>query len=57
MPSRTFAAVLHREGERIVANCPEVGTISQGQTIDEALANLKEATGLYLEEYPTRFDG
>jgi predicted RNase H-like HicB family nuclease len=31
---------------------PETGTTSQGETIDEALANLKEATELYLEEFP-----
>ena len=35
-----------------MAECPEVGTVSQGGTIDEALANLKEATELYLEEFP-----
>ena len=34
-----------------VADCPEVGTVSQGKTIEEALANLKEATELYLEEF------
>ncbi|MEH2162467.1 MAG: type II toxin-antitoxin system HicB family antitoxin [Nostoc sp.] len=33
-----------------VAECPEVGTIDQGETIEEALANLKEATRLDLEE-------
>jgi predicted RNase H-like HicB family nuclease len=32
---------------------PEVGTVSQGSTIEDALANLKEATELYLEEFPT----
>ncbi len=52
MPDRTFAAVLYREGKWYVAECPEVGTVSQGQTIDEALANLKEATELYLDEFP-----
>ena len=31
---------------------PETGSTSQGETIDEALANLKEATELYLEEFP-----
>lgn len=46
----TFTAMLHREGDMYVAECPEVGTVSQGFTIDEALANLKEATELYLEE-------
>jgi predicted RNase H-like HicB family nuclease len=35
-----------------VADCPEVGTVSQGKSIEEAVANLKEATELYLEEFP-----
>jgi len=35
-----------------VAECPEVGTVSQGYTIEEALTNLREATELYLEEFP-----
>ncbi|WP_287276855.1 MULTISPECIES: type II toxin-antitoxin system HicB family antitoxin [unclassified Okeania] len=35
-----------------IAECPEVGTVDQGKTIEEALANLKEATKLYLEECP-----
>ena len=35
-----------------VAECPEVGTVSQGETVEEAVANLKEATELYLEEFP-----
>ena len=30
----------------------ETGTTTQGATIDEALANLSEATTLYLEENP-----
>lgn len=37
-----------------VADCPEIGTVSQGRTVDEAVANLKEATELYLEEFPVR---
>jgi predicted RNase H-like HicB family nuclease len=43
---------LHKEGGLYVAECPEVGTVSQGKTIDGALANLREATELYLEEFP-----
>ena len=39
------------EGGFVALN-PETGTASQGETIDEALANLKEATELYLEEFP-----
>ena len=53
MNTRTFTAVLHKEDDIYVAECPEVGTVSQGYTIDEAIANLKEATELYLEEFPT----
>jgi len=33
---------------------PEVGTVSQGSTIEDALANLKEATEIYLEEFPLK---
>ena len=39
------------EGGFIALN-PETGTTSQGETIEEALANLREATELYLEEFP-----
>jgi predicted RNase H-like HicB family nuclease len=49
---QTFTAVIHREEEMFIAECPEVGTASQGTTIEEAIANLKEATQLYLEEFP-----
>jgi len=52
MPIGTFTAVLHREGDLYVAECPEVGTVSQGKGVEEAVANLKEATELYLEEFP-----
>lgn len=51
---RTFTAILHKEEDMYVAECPEVGTVSQGETIEEALANLKEATELYLEEFPIK---
>lgn len=52
MPSYALIAVVHREDDQYVALCPEVGTVSQGATIEEAVANLKEATELYLEEEP-----
>jgi len=51
---RTFTSVLHKEEDMYVAECPEVGTFSQGKTIEEAINNLKEATELYLEEFPLR---
>ncbi len=52
MAVRTLTAVLHREQDLYVAECPEVGTVSQGETIEKAIANLREATELYLEEFP-----
>jgi predicted RNase H-like HicB family nuclease len=52
MATATLTAVIHKEGDWYVADCPEVGTVSQGRTIEEALANLKEATELYLEDSP-----
>jgi predicted RNase H-like HicB family nuclease len=48
----TLTAVIHKEEDMYVAECPEVGTASQGTTIEEAVKNLKEATELYLEEFP-----
>ena len=48
----TFTAILHWEEDVYVAECPEVGTVSQGETIEEALTNLQEATELYLEKFP-----
>jgi predicted RNase H-like HicB family nuclease len=49
---RTFTAILHKEGDLYVAECPEVGTVSQESSLEEAVANLKEATELFLEEFP-----
>ncbi len=48
----SLTAILYWEDDVYVAECPEVGTASQGETIDEAIANLQEATELYLEEFP-----
>lgn len=52
--SSTLIAIVHKEDNLYVAQCPEVGTASQGETIEEAVANLQEATELYLEEFPLR---
>ena len=52
MAVQTFTAVIHKDDDLYVADCPEVGTVSQGHTVEEAVANLKEATELYLEEFP-----
>ncbi len=39
------------EGGFVALN-PETGTTTQGESVADALANLKEATALYLEEFP-----
>ncbi len=57
MAKTTLSAVVHKEGDWYVAQCPEVGTASQGKTLEEAIANLKEATELYLEEFPLEEKG
>ncbi len=53
-----FTAVLStaEEGGYVAMN-PETGTTTQGETVDGAITNLKEATSLYLEEFPGTFSG
>lgn len=52
---RPFAATVWREGEWYVSQCLEVDVASQGESEEEALANLKEALELHFEEpYATR---
>ena len=36
---------------------PETGTTSQGESVEGALANVREATELYLEEFPLESSG
>ena len=50
--NRTLTAVLHKECNTYVAECLEVGTTSQGPTIEEAVKNLQKATEVYLEKFP-----
>jgi len=47
-----LTAIIRKEDDWFVAECPEVGTASQGKSVEEALANLKEATEVYLDEFP-----
>lgn len=53
MTRQTLAALVHREDNLYVAECPDGGTVSQGETIDEAVNSLKDATELYLAEFPS----
>jgi predicted RNase H-like HicB family nuclease len=52
MKTHSFTAIVYREDDLYIAECPEVGTVDQGETIEQAIAGLKEATRLYLEEFP-----
>ncbi len=45
-----LTAVIRKGEKQYVALCPELDVVSQGYTVEEALANLKEAAELYLEE-------
>ena len=51
------AILNHADEGGFVALNPETGCVSQGETIDEALANLREAVELYLEEFPLKKTG
>ena len=53
-----LTAVLTPAEERgFVALNPETGTTTQGQTVEDAVANLVEATTLYLSEFPMPVSG
>jgi predicted RNase H-like HicB family nuclease len=42
--------IIYREGNYYVSRCLNIEVASFGETLDEALANLKEAVALYLED-------
>ena len=44
-----FTAVIEREGKGYVSLCPELDVASQGENVEEATANLKEAVALFFE--------
>jgi predicted RNase H-like HicB family nuclease len=46
---KQFTAIIEREDDGFVALCPEVDVASQGDTIEEARQNLREAVELFLE--------
>ena len=49
MAIRRLTAVIEREDDGFVALCPEVDVASQGDTIEQARANLQEAVELFFE--------
>ena len=46
---KTIHAFVRRGEERYVAECVEIAVVTQGQTLDETAANLREAVSLHLE--------
>ncbi|MHB8572901.1 MAG: type II toxin-antitoxin system HicB family antitoxin [Candidatus Dormibacteria bacterium] len=47
-----LTAVIEREGEGFVALCPELDIASQGETVEAAAGNLREAVSLFFEAAP-----
>lgn len=46
---KQFTAIIEREGDMYVALCPELDIASQGETVEKAKVNLKEALELFFE--------
>ena len=51
---KQLTAIIEREGDGFVSLCPELDVASQGETVDEAHRNLKEALELFFETASTR---
>ncbi len=54
MATVRLTASVTKEGKLYVAQCLEVDVASQGKSVDEALANLREALELYFEDLPAK---
>ena len=44
-----FTALIYRENDGFVSICPKLDVASEGDTVEEALANLREAVELFIE--------
>jgi predicted RNase H-like HicB family nuclease len=49
MATTVHTAIIEKEGNLYAALCPELDVASQGATVEEATANLREAVELFLE--------
>lgn len=49
MTRRQLTAIIEREGDGYVSLCPELDIASQGNSVQEAKSNLKEALELFFE--------
>jgi predicted RNase H-like HicB family nuclease len=49
---KRLTAIIQRDGDGFVSLCPELDVASQGDTIESARENLREALELFLECAP-----
>ncbi len=50
---RQFLVYITKEDDFFIARCPELNVTSQGETLEEAEENIKEAIELYIESFGT----
>ena len=50
---RQFLVVITKEDDFFIARCPELSVTSQGENLEEAEENIKEAIELYIESFGT----
>lgn len=50
MTEPTLTVYIHKGEKKYVAECLEIDAVSQGDTVDEAIKNIKEAIELYFQE-------
>ncbi len=50
-PYRNINAFIRKGEKYYVAECVEIGVVTQGKTVDETIANLREAVALHLENF------
>ena len=50
---RQFLVSITKEDDFFIARCPELNVTSQGETLEEAEKNIKEAIELYIESFGT----
>ncbi|AKB78928.1 hypothetical protein MSHOH_2445 [Methanosarcina horonobensis HB-1 = JCM 15518] len=50
---RQFLVAITKEDNFFIARCPELNVTSQGETLEEAEENIKEAIELYIERFGT----
>jgi hypothetical protein len=55
MKNRTFTVLLYKEDDTYIAECPEVETVDQGETIEQAIAVLRLGNWHQQRNHPRHF--